>query len=61
MSVRLKTMNKFWKNQLGYTLVEIVTTTAIIGALTAIAVPNFLRRLDAVRRERLIVPLFSTA
>jgi Tfp pilus assembly protein PilE len=31
------------KNNLGYTLVEIVTTTAIIGSLTAVAVPNFLR------------------
>ena len=31
------------KNNLGYTLVEIVTTTAIVGTLTAVAVPNFLR------------------
>jgi len=33
----------FWKNKLGYTLGEIVMTTAIIGSLAAIAVPNFLR------------------
>ena len=31
------------KNNLGYTLGEIVMTTAIIGSLAAIAVPNFLR------------------
>ena len=31
------------KNKLGYTLGEIVMTTAIIGSLAAIAVPNFLR------------------
>jgi len=31
------------KNNLGYTLVEITVTTAIIGSLTAVAVPNFLR------------------
>jgi Tfp pilus assembly protein PilE len=30
-------------NKLGYTLGEIVITTAIIGSLAAIAVPNFLR------------------
>jgi Tfp pilus assembly protein PilE len=36
-------MLRHLKNNLGYTLVEIVTTTAIIGSLTAIAVPNFLR------------------
>ena len=39
-----KLMKKnFWKNKLGYTLGEIVMTTAIIGSLAAIAVPNFLR------------------
>src|SRR3989338_2335449 len=38
-----QTMNKFWKNKLGYTLGEIVMTTAIIGSLAAIAVPNYLR------------------
>ena len=36
-------MNKFWKNKLGYTLGEIVMTTAIIGSLAAIAVPNYMR------------------
>src|SRR3989338_5858276 len=36
-------MMKRMKNNLGYTLGEIVMTTAIIGSLAAIAVPNFLR------------------
>jgi len=36
-------MLKHMRNNLGYTLIEIVTTTAIIGSLTAVAVPNFLR------------------
>jgi prepilin-type N-terminal cleavage/methylation domain-containing protein len=36
-------IKKYLKNNLGYTLVEIITTTAIIGSLTAIAVPNFIR------------------
>ena len=31
------------RNKLGYTLAEMVTTVAIIGTLTAVTVPNFLR------------------
>jgi type II secretory pathway pseudopilin PulG len=38
-----KIMIKRMKNNLGYTLAEITITTAIIGSLAAIAVPNFLR------------------
>jgi len=36
-------MIKRMKNNLGYTLGEIVMTTAIIGSLAAIAVPNYMR------------------
>ena len=44
-------IKKYLKNIFGYTLTEIMMTTAVIGVLTAVTVPNFLRIKMNVNKE----------
>lgn len=45
-----KFLERLWKNEKGFTLIELIIVIAILAIIAAVAVPNILRAVDNSRR-----------